>query len=630
MMIEKNILNSHTISSILKSALLLLVIIPCNSFALNSKKWEVKELSKKDKEQITALSNLYGYVRYYYPNDNLEDFDWYKFLILSVAEIEGCNNTEELKETLYTLFQPICPQLSFEINAETMHAAYKKRTPFYIRENRNEPGGIKSEIKKIDVSDTKYPVTDSLYCFSIHSDLKVSLPIAVSSLPQKSKQLSKLKSRVKKVKVSLFNKSLLGVLISGKKEISFIKSYNARIANEIMRSNVVNYFYPFCTEDKLFSTWGESCKEHWGKVALCNNAVEYYAAVCELMHSVKDSHTSVNFVMGIGKVGTYSSTYFPEIQTSIYNGKLYIQSSKDKTIPEGSIITKINNIETDSIIQQKLKKSSYSNLNTGLYKIQSSLIFESMKKDSLITLNIQYADRPGTITQITTTRSYPYAVDVPFMEIRKDSLAYVNLTSPLGSYEIFETKIPELKNAKGIIFDLRGYAQPYAMSILANITEQTMLLGNLSQPISYDPNQLNTEYIPVEKWDITPATSPESKILAKKSGYQLPANYHIATPCVFLMDYSSISYTETLLDMVKHYQLGTIIGENSAGCNGDMTYIKLPFASFSMTGWKFSNRDGSQHHGIGIIPDIVVENEYDKDNQLKTAITYMHKMLRTL
>ena len=200
----------------------------------------------------------------------------------------------------------------------------------------------------------------------------------------------------------------------------------------------------------------------------------------------------------------------------------------------------------------------------------------------------------------------------------------------MGSYEIFETKIPELKNAKGIIFDLRGYAQPYAMSILANITEQTMLLGNLSQPISYFPNQLNTEYIPVEKWDITPAISPESKILAEKSGYQLPANYHITAPCVFLMDYSSISYTETLLDMVKHYQLGTIIGENSAGCNGDMTYIKLPFASFSMTGWKFSNRDGSQHHGIGIIPDIVVENEYDKDNQLKTAITYMHKILRTL
>ena len=74
--------------------------------------------------------------------------------------------------------------------------------------------------------------------------------------------------------------------------------------------------------------------------------------------------------------------------------------------------------------------------------------------------------------------------------------------------------------------------------------------------------------------------------------------------------------------MIRTY----IIGEPSAGCNGDIVYCSLPFASFMMTGYKFMNRDNSQHHCIGILPDICVKNEdFNTDKQLITAIDYINE-----
>jgi len=39
---------------------------------------------------------------------------------------------------------------------------------------------------------------------------------------------------------------------------------------------------------------------------------------------------------------------------------------------------------------------------------------------------------------------------------------------------------------------------------------------------------------------------------------------------------------ESILDMVKHYQLGTIIGTHSFGCNGNAMFLDMTFAPFTM------------------------------------------------
>jgi C-terminal processing protease CtpA/Prc len=87
-----------------------------------------------------------------------------------------------------------------------------------------------------------------------------------------------------------------------------------------------------------------------------------------------------------------------------------------------------------------------------------------------------------------------------------------------------------------------------------------------------------------------------------------PKAPHINVRVVFLTDGRAISYAESLLGIVKHYKLATIVGHATAGTNGTHNSFTLPGDyNISFTGMKAIKLDGGQHHGIGVIPDICVE-----------------------
>ena len=72
--------------------------------------------------------------------------------------------------------------------------------------------------------------------------------------------------------------------------------------------------------------------------------------------------------------------------------------------------------------------------------------------------------------------------------------------------------------------------------------------------------------------------------------------------------------------------MGKLIGKQTAGTNGDITKFTLPGSySVRFTGLKVLKHDGSQHHGIGILPDIKVEQTIngireERDEILEKAI----------
>jgi C-terminal processing protease CtpA/Prc len=113
--------------------------------------------------------------------------------------------------------------------------------------------------------------------------------------------------------------------------------------------------------------------------------------------------------------------------------------------------------------------------------------------------------------------------------------------------------------------------------------------------------------------------SPYSAEYAKKYEYDNPMPERFTCPVVFLTDANAMSYGETFMEMVKHYRIGTIIGEPTAGTNGD---VRFDF-EVMMTGLKFTSHDGSRHHGIGVIPDIIVHPEVGKDNVFEYAKSYI-------
>jgi C-terminal processing protease CtpA/Prc len=76
---------------------------------------------------------------------------------------------------------------------------------------------------------------------------------------------------------------------------------------------------------------------------------------------------------------------------------------------------------------------------------------------------------------------------------------------------------------------------------------------------------------------------------------------------VFITDGSAMSYAESYMGFIDGYNLAPIVGQPTAGTNGNANRFMLPGEiEVNWTGMKVVKHDGSQLHGIGILPDVYV------------------------
>jgi C-terminal processing protease CtpA/Prc len=86
-----------------------------------------------------------------------------------------------------------------------------------------------------------------------------------------------------------------------------------------------------------------------------------------------------------------------------------------------------------------------------------------------------------------------------------------------------------------------------------------------------------------------------------------PRAPYLSAKKTFLIDEEAISFAESCLGIVEHYRLGELVGTTTAGTNGNITRFSVPGQlQVVFTGMKVLKHDGSQHHGIGILPTIPV------------------------
>lgn len=94
----------------------------------------------------------------------------------------------------------------------------------------------------------------------------------------------------------------------------------------------------------------------------------------------------------------------------------------------------------------------------------------------------------------------------------------------------------------------------------------------------------------------------------------------------FLTDGRAISYAESIMGIVEHYKLGEIVGEPTAGTNGNVNPFSLPGGyTIVFTGMKVTKHDDSTHHGVGIKPTVTVHRTVagiaaKKDEVLERAL----------
>ena len=73
----------------------------------------------------------------------------------------------------------------------------------------------------------------------------------------------------------------------------------------------------------------------------------------------------------------------------------------------------------------------------------------------------------------------------------------------------------------------------------------------------------------------------------------------------FITDGRAISFAESVMAIVEHYKMGAIVGDPTAGTNGNINPFTLPGEyTIIFTGMKVIKHDGSVHHGVGVLPTV--------------------------
>ena len=203
-----------------------------------------------------------------------------------------------------------------------------------------------------------------------------------------------------------------------------------------------------------------------------------------------------------------------------------------------------------------------------------------------IELTVQPAE--GPVRTVMLRRSQP-ADDLvsPLDRIAEVRPGIFYLDVRRATDEDFRIALPRLAAARGVVFDLRGHPR-MSTTFLQHLTDHPLDSPHWDLPVTVRPDRQGTTWHRT-RWTLQP-TSPR-----------------LRSKLAFLTNGAAISYTETLLGIVEHYQLGEIVGGPTGGTNGNALWLHLP-AGYSLrwTGMRVMKHDGTRHHGVGIQPTVPV------------------------
>ena len=225
--------------------------------------------------------------------------------------------------------------------------------------------------------------------------------------------------------------------------------------------------------------------------------------------------------------------------------------------------------------------------------------------------------RDGQQIAVTAKRTITREAWVGHLARKREPHAYRMLESSLGYIDLcrmpnlaeFDRAFEALRHADGLIIDLRGY--PGFMVQLA-----------LSARLSDKPVKSAIFEIPV----VSGFARLERGWNAGQYEVQPDPKRHYGGPVVVLVNEKTFGGSEDICIYLKNAGRVTFVGGQTAGCNGNRTWLSLPGGGrLWFTGMRVKFGDGSRFQNVGIVPDVPVAPTVEgtragRDEVLESAI----------
>ncbi|NGP61060.1 S41 family peptidase [Paenibacillus thiaminolyticus] len=575
-----------------KASLIVLTAIVFLMSAVPAFAKEKESSSHQELMNVRAFAKLYGYVRFFHPSDENTQIDWKRFAIHGVSKVRAAKTKDELTTTLGELFYPIAPtmnlakqdkatRLSPPAEAKNLtawlHEGVKMDFPqmdLLYKSERPQSADL-SQIKLMDQfakvervlqpgETVVKPIAPGVFAhipLVLYRDEKGTLgatPKSAQALTQLQQQLS----RIDLAKASLDDK-------------------NVRLANFVIAWNVLQHFYPYFDVVKV--DWEQALTDALQQSLKDQTADQFVQTMKQMLEKTGDGHSG----MAYGFMNQKSDQVYLPFRVEWLEEQVVITNVKEGIdLKPGDIILKLNGKSAKAYFKQ-LEKYIAGSEQWKRSRAATEFLGGTVGKEAKLT--VQRGEQKFETSLPYTNKNFMEVDDiirpVSFEKVA-DDIYYVNLATL--TMELFQEKLPELEKAKGIIFDMRGYPN-LQQELLSYLTDAPVQLPQLHVPITVYPDQEN-------------AVSRLEQVSAE------PAQPKLKGKIVFLTYGGAISRAEWILDVVEHYRLAEIVGETTAGADGNINLMELPGGYFvPWTQLKVLKQDGSQHHLIGIQPTIPVK-----------------------
>lgn len=463
------------------------------------------------------------------------------------------------------------PNVNYEVSSKLLDSA-----------NQNYCLEIK---KKKDYQLFKdYPKPGELIDEKISENLRIKLPIALwgndnQTFPKSdSQKLIKLKQELKK-------KNFNSYAIPG---------------SLIIIWNIFQHFYPYFEEVNV--DWEKEFEKAMKDAYNDKSEHDFLNTLRKFTAKLKDGHIYIEH--------SSDEWYCLPIAWEWIENKLVITKVfYDNTgIEVGDVVNKIDNVSIEQYFENVKRHISAATQGYLIYYSQIKSLMGKPNTTRILSIkgingenkNIQlkHALGPGNYYRRLKNKTR-----YKFLE---DNIIYLNLDK-ISMLEI-NSLMTQLLESRGLICDLRGYPADDIRPFLSNLLSEIDTSKWLSSPQILYPDHKKMLFNDYGGWSLKPKEP------------------HLNIPVVFITDGRAISYAESVMGIVKHYKLATIVGQPTAGTNGGINQFVLSGGyKIRFTGLKVINLDGSQHHGIGVLPDVSVKKTIkgvmeNRDEFLEKAI----------
>ena len=350
-----------------------------------------------------------------------------------------------------------------------------------------------------------------------------------------------------------------------------------RLGNIVIAWNIFQHFYPYF--DVVGTDWDTELTNILEEALSNQNEKDFYSTLRRLVAKLHDGHGGVYHKISREQVG------FSFLVDWIEN-HVVITSSKDSTnFKVGDIVISIDGIPVEQML---LNEEEYISGSPQWKRVNSLRRFGYGKEGTTAKLQIM---RNGQILKMEAVRNNKERLSEPgrpIIEEIENDIFYVNLDK--AEMDEIREKMDDLANAKGVIFDLRGYPRGNSEVISHLLIEPDTSSAWMRIPQIIYPDQENVVGFTKHGW------------------HMQPKEPHVKGKVVFLTDGRAISYAESFMSFIEYYKLAEIVGQPTAGTNGNVNPFELPGGFQVMwTGMRVVKHDGSQHHLIGIQPTVPVQ-----------------------